>query len=109
VNSRPRDGRDAEVRSLELLRTAAIFENGQRLSGTVVSYDRRGRLLVMQADNGRTFNVDLRSAGSDGFRRGDRINVGDRISIMGRMDRGTVLADDIRMGNDRREHDGHRH
>jgi hypothetical protein len=123
VYGRQGDGRDAEVRSLELVQSNSRngndrqsnsrYGNDRRLNGTVVSVDRRNRSLVMQTDNGQTVSVDLntysRGNAAASFRRGDRI------SVSGRMNRGTVLADDIRVGstgqngqNDQRGQHGHR-
>jgi hypothetical protein len=99
VYSRQGDGRDAQVRSLEILQTNSSYNNDRRLNGTVVSVDRRGRSLVVRTDQGQTINVDFNayaSRSATSFRRGDRI------SITGRMDRGTVIADDIRLSNNRR-------
>ncbi|MEO8382126.1 MAG: hypothetical protein ABI779_20870 [Acidobacteriota bacterium] len=98
VYSQDGDGRDARVRSLEILQSRSWNNNNdRRFNGTVVSFDRRGRSLVMNTDHGRTVTVDLstyssaRGNSSTPFRRGDRI------SVAGRMDRGTVLAEDIRL------------
>jgi hypothetical protein len=110
VYSREGDGRDAQVRSIELLSSNTYnnnngYNNGRNnnngynnmMSGTVVSVDRRAHTLVMQADNGRTYSVDFNSwSGRDTtigtYRRGDRI------SISGRMGRGnTVIASDVRV------------
>lgn len=116
VYSRKGDGRDAEVRSMEIL---SRYENnnygrngnnngygrngnngyGNRngyndrlITGTVVSYDRRNNLAVVQTDNGRTVNVNVNVyGGRNTFRRGDRVN------ISGRMDRGTFVADGVRI------------
>jgi len=93
VWSREGDGRDAQVRSIELLQSASFYGNDRRLSGTVISFDRRARSLVLQAENGRTITVDVRSYGGRGLRNGDRI------SISGRMSRGILIADDIRVSN----------
>ncbi|MCU1229949.1 MAG: hypothetical protein JWO97_2833 [Acidobacteria bacterium] len=105
VYSREGDGRDAQVRSIELLSSNTYNNNGRNnngynnnmMSGTVVSVDRRAHTLVMQADNGRTYSVDFNSwSGRDttvgSYRRGDRI------SVSGRMGRGnTVIASDVRV------------
>jgi hypothetical protein len=104
VYSRQGDGRDAQVRSMEILSRydnsyGRNGNNGYRngyndrlISGTVVSYDRRSNLAVVQTDNGRTFNVDVNAYGNrNAFRRGDRVN------ISGRMNRGTFVADGVRV------------
>ena len=66
--------------------------NDRLITGTVVSYDRRSNLAVVQTDNGRTVNVDVNAyGGRNAFRRGDRVN------ISGRMDRGTFVADGVRI------------
>jgi hypothetical protein len=112
VYSREGDGRDAQVRSMEILSRydnnygrngnngyGRNGNNGYRngyndrvITGTVVSYDRRNNLAVIQTDNGRTFNVDVNAYGRrNAFRRGDRVN------ISGRMDRGTFVADVVRI------------
>ena len=107
VYSRQGDGRDAEVRSMQIL---SRYDNGYRrngnngnngyrngynerlISGTIVSYDRRSNLAVVQTDNGRTVNVDVNAyGGRNAFRRGDRVN------ISGRMNRGTFVADGVRV------------
>jgi uncharacterized protein YdeI (BOF family) len=95
VYSREGDGRDAQVRSLELLRTSSVYNNDRRLNGTVVSFDRRARMLVMQTDNSRTITVDLNAYAG----RGMTFRNGDRISVSGRMNRGTFVADDVRLSN----------
>ncbi|MBV8546338.1 MAG: hypothetical protein JO093_11370 [Acidobacteria bacterium] len=106
VYSREGDGRDAQVRSMEILsrydnsygRNGYGYRNGRNgyndrlVTGTVVSYDRRSNLAVIQTDNGRTVNVDVNAyGGRNAFRRGDRVN------ISGRMDRGTFVADGVRI------------
>jgi hypothetical protein len=102
VYSREGDGRDAQVRSMEIL---SRYDNGRNgnyrngngyndrlISGTIVSYDRRSNLAVVQTDNGRTINVNVNAyGGRNAFRRGDRVN------ISGRMDRGTFVADGVRI------------
>jgi hypothetical protein len=109
VYSRQGDGRDAQVRSMEILsrysnngygnnrnngyRNGNNGNNGyneRQITGTIVSYDRRSNLAVIQTDNGRTVNVNV-NAYSGRFRRGDRVN------ISGRMDRGTFIADGVRV------------
>jgi hypothetical protein len=103
VYSREGDGRDAQVRSLEILQRYANRNNGNRgynngnrgydrhISGTVVSFNRRANMLVVQTDNGRTVNVDVNQYGATrgSFRRGDRVN------ISGRMDRDIFIADGV--------------
>ncbi|HEX3576922.1 MAG TPA: hypothetical protein VHY33_00045 [Thermoanaerobaculia bacterium] len=107
VYSRRGDGRDAQVRSMEILsrydnnysrrngNNGYGYRNGYNdrlISGTVVSYDRRNNLATVQTDNGRTVNVDVNAyGGRNAFRRGDRVN------ISGRMDRGTFVADGVRI------------
>jgi hypothetical protein len=106
VYSREGDGRDAQVRSMEIVSRYSnngygnngYGNNGNRngyndrlISGTVVSYDRRSNLAMIQTDNGRTVNVDVNAyGGRNAFRRGDRVN------ISGRMNRGTFVADGVR-------------
>jgi hypothetical protein len=94
VYSREGDGRDARVRSFEYLRPGGgDFNNDRSLAGTVMSFDPRSSMLVLQTDSGRTINVDARSYG------GRRIRRGDRISISGRMDResGNFIAVGIQL------------
>jgi hypothetical protein len=113
VYSREGDGRDAQVRSMEILSrygNNGYGNNGNRnngyrngnngnngyndrlISGTVVSYDRRGNMAVVQTDNGRTINVNVNAyGGRNAFRRGDRVN------ISGRMNGGTFVADGVRV------------
>jgi|GEM_PF-653627 len=117
VYSREGDGRDAQVRSMEILsrydnsygrngnngygrngnngygRNGNNGYNDRLITGTVVSYDRRSNLAIVQTDNGRTVNVDVNAynGGRNAFRRGDRVN------ISGRMDRGTFVADGVRI------------
>ncbi|MGA8809795.1 MAG: hypothetical protein WB973_18135 [Thermoanaerobaculia bacterium] len=99
VYSREGDGRDAQVRSMEILsrydNRNGNYRNGYNdrlVSGTIVSYDRRSNLAVVQTDNGRTINVNVNAyGGRNAFRRGDRVN------ISGRMDRGTFIADGVRI------------
>jgi len=109
VYSREGDGRDARVLSFELLQSNSnsYFGNDRRMSGTIVSFDRRNRSMVVQTDRGRTVSVDLSTyngrMGWDTFRRGDRV------SITGRMDRGSVFVEDIRVDNrDRDDQYDHR-
>jgi hypothetical protein len=107
VYSREGDGRDAQVRSMEILsrydnnygrngnngyRNGNNGWNDRLITGTIVSYDRRSNLAVIQTDNGRTVNVNVNAyGGRNAFRRGDRVN------ISGRMDRGTFIADGVRI------------
>jgi hypothetical protein len=109
VYSREGDGRDAQVRSMEILSRYGRNGNNDRrngnngygnrngyndrlISGTVVSYDRRSNLAIVQTDNGRTVNVDVNVyGGRNTFRRGDRVN------ISGRMNQGTFVADGVRV------------
>jgi len=102
VYSREGDGRDAQVRSMEILSRYSNsygnnngYRNGyneRQITGTVVSYDRRSNLAVVQTDQGRTINVDVNAyGGRNAFRRGDRVN------ISGRMNRGTFIADGVRI------------
>jgi hypothetical protein len=98
VYSREGDGRDAQVRSLEILQTDSFYSRDRRLTGTVVSFDRRDRALVMRTDNGRTLNINLGTTS----RQSTRFREGDRISVSGRMDRGTLVVDDIDVVGGRR-------
>jgi hypothetical protein len=105
VYSREGDGRDAQVRSMEIMsrygnngygnngyRNGNNGYNDRLISGTVVSYDRRGNMAVVQTDNGRTINVNVNVyGGRNNFRRGDRVN------ISGRMNGGTFVADGVRV------------
>ena len=110
VYSREGDGRDARVLGFEILQSNAnnsYFGNDRRMSGTIVSFDRRNRSMIVQTDRGRTVSVDLSTyngrMGWDTFRRGNRV------SITGRMDRGTVMVEDIRVdNNDRNDQYDHR-
>ena len=77
VYSREGDGRDAQVRSMEILSRyendyGRNGNNGYRngncyndrlITGTVVSYDRRSNLAVVQTDSGRTVNVNVNAYG----------------------------------------------
>jgi hypothetical protein len=84
VYSREGDGRDARVRSLELLSSNAVYSNERRLSGTVVSVAYgRGR-------NASPFRT------------------GDRISVTGRMNRDMLIVDDVRIANANDRQYGHR-
>jgi hypothetical protein len=93
VYSREGDGRDAEVRSLEIL---SRYNNGyasreRLISGTVVSIDWRNNIVVVETARGRRVDVDVNSFGRrNPFRRGDYVN------ISGRMDRGIFVADGAR-------------
>jgi hypothetical protein len=107
VWSRQGDGRDAQVRSLEILQRYGYnngnngynngnngnrgYNNDRLITGTVVSFDRRANMLVVQTDNGRTVNVNVNQSGANrgSFRRGERVN------ISGRMDRGSFIADGV--------------
>jgi hypothetical protein len=106
VYSREGDGRDAQVRSMEILSRYSNngygrngdngYRNGNNnerlISGTIVSYDRRNSLAVVQTDNGRTVSINVNAyGGRNAFRRGDRVN------ISGRMNGGTFIADGVRV------------
>lgn len=99
VFSREGDGRDARVRSFEFLRAGTgygdDYYNARSLSGTVLSFDRRNNVLVLQTERGRTVNVDVRSYNG-------RLRRGDRVSVSGRMDRGSgnFIAIGVRLGVD---------
>jgi hypothetical protein len=111
VYSREGDGRDAQVRSLEILQRSNVgYNNDHRMNGTVVSVNRRGHSLVMQTRDGQRVRVDLRNYTGRGTTSAGTFRRGDRISVSGRMNRGMVIADDVRM-NDTFQHDqyGHRH
>lgn len=98
VFSREEDGRDGRVRSIELLRLGRDgygrdgYNNDRRFDGTVVSFDRRDNILILQTDSGRTINVDVQNF--DG-----RLHRGDRVFVSGRMDRdrGTFIAERVRI------------
>jgi len=101
VYSREGDGRDARVRSFEFLRSANTgygngygndYYNARTLNGTVLSYDRRNSVLVLQTDRGRTVNVAVGSYVG-------RVRRGDRISVTGRMDRdaGSFIATGVQV------------
>jgi len=92
VFSREEDGRDARVRSIELLRLGREGYNDRRFDGTVVSFDRRDNILTLQTDSGRTINVDVQNF--DG-----RLRRGDRVFVSGRLDRdsGNFIADRVRV------------
>jgi hypothetical protein len=102
VFSRQGDGRDAEVRSMEIVSTNSIYNNDRRLNGTVMSVNRRNHTLAIRTDNGQTMNINL--AGYDGRNNTSAMTfrMGDRISITGRTDRGIVIAEDIRLTNNHR-------
>ena len=102
VFSRQGDGRDAEVRSMEIVSTNSIYNNDRRLNGTVMSVNRRNHTLAIRTDNGQTMNINL--AGYDGRNNTSAMTFrkGDRISITGRTDRGIVIAEDIRLTNNHR-------
>jgi len=101
VYSREGDGRDAQVRSMEIVsrydnnRNGNGYRNGYNdrlIAGTIVSYDRRSNVAVVQTDNGRMINVNVNVyGGRNTFHRGDHVN------ISGRMDRGTFIADGVRV------------
>ena len=99
VSSRESDGRDTRVRSFELLRSGNGnrdndgYNNERNLNGTVVSFDRRGGVMVLQTDSSRTINVDVRSYDGRRFRRGDRVSVSGRMD----RDRGTFVAAGVRI------------
>jgi hypothetical protein len=105
VYSRQGDNRDAQVRSMELLERSAVRNNRRMngyndryVNGTVVSFDRRNNLMVVQTDNGRTMNVDLSSYHASNNRNWYRR--GDRVSVTGRMNRGgSFIADGVRVGD----------
>lgn len=108
VYSREGDGRDAEVRSFEILQTSGYNYNnnnqrldGQRFNGTVVSVNRRSNVMVMRTDNGRTLNVDLGTYNGRGTTSARTFRSGDRITVTGRMDRGTVMADVVSLNTHR--------
>jgi hypothetical protein len=101
VYSRAGDGRDARVRSMEIVSrygNNVYGNNGYRngyndrlISGSIVSYDRRANLAIVQTDNGRTISVNVNAyGGRNAFRRGDRVN------ISGRMNGGMFVADGVR-------------
>jgi len=92
VYSRQGDGRDAQVRSLEILSRyendygRRNRDNGYRngynerlITGTVVSYDRRSDLAIVQTDNGRNVTVDMNAyGGRNVVRRGERVSISGR-------------------------------
>ncbi len=96
VFSREGDGRDARVRSFEFLRAGTgygnDYSNARSLNGTVLSYNRRNNVLVLQTDRGRTVNVALSSYVG-------RVRRGDRVSVTGRMDRdaGSFIATGVQV------------
>jgi hypothetical protein len=113
VYSREGDGRDARVLGFELLRSNrdsnSYFGHDRRMSGTIVSFDRRDRSMIVQTDRGRTISVDLSAyngrLGWGTFRRGDRVSISGRFD----RDRGMILGDDIRLDNgDQYDQYGHR-
>jgi hypothetical protein len=103
--SRKGDGRDAEVQSLQLLSSVNGYNNGavngrynnngRQLTGTVVSYDRRNNMMVMQTDQGRTVSVNVGAYNSGRGNNATRWRRGDRITVSGRMDRGNFVATDV--------------
>jgi len=104
VYSRQGDNRDAQVRSMEIVERSANHRrmngyNDRFVNGTVVSFDRRNNLMVVQTDNGRTVNVDLNDYRASN-NRGAWYRRGERVSVTGRMNRGgSFVADGIRTGD----------
>ena len=96
------DGRDAEVRSMEIVSASSIYNNDRRLNGTVMSVNVRNHTLTMHADNGQTTNINLAGYNGRNNTSAMTFRIGDRISITGRTNRGTVIAEDIRLTNTRR-------
>jgi hypothetical protein len=98
VYSREGDGRDAQVKSFEILQIhgRGVIGNDRQINGTVVSFDRRNNIMVVQADSGRAVNIDLGTYSVNN--RNARFRRGDRVTIDGRMDRGTgrFFADGVR-------------
>jgi len=97
VYSRQGDGREAEARSVEVMRTQYGrdgrdngYNNERERIGTIVSVDRRNDLLVVQMENGRTMNVNANGRSLRGMHRGQRV------SMTGRSTNGMFYADDIR-------------
>lgn len=106
VYSREGDGRDARVLGFEILQSNSYsnnsyFGNDRRMSGTIVSFDRRNRSMVVQTDRGRTVSVNLSTF--NGRMGWDTFHRGDRVSITGRMDRGNVFVEDIRVDGSNRD------
>jgi hypothetical protein len=112
VYSREGDGRDARVLGFELLQSNSnsnsYFGNDRRMNGTIVSFDRRNRSMVVQTERGRTVSVNLSTY--NGRMGWDTFHRGDRVSITGRMDRGNVFVEDIRVldSGDQYDQYGHR-
>jgi len=112
VYSREGDGRDAQVRSIELVRSGFAFGNDHRMSGTIITLDRRGRSMLLRTDSGRTVAVDFSAYAGRGEASPWTFHRGDRISVSGRFERGSgnVVADDIRLWDSAdRDRDGYRH
>lgn len=113
VYSREGDGRDARVRSMEILQSNDRnyrhnrnnnYRNNSLMSGTVVSLDRRANTLVMRADDGQVTTVDLNTYGGRTSMT-DTLRRGDRISVSGRMNRGgVVIANDVRVDSTRQRY-----
>lgn len=100
VYSQEGDGRDARVRSLEVVQRNGVYGSDRRLIGNVVSYNKRSGVLVVETDGGRTIDVDARAFADRNTGRAFRR--GDRVSISGRMDRGMLMADDVTVSSARR-------
>lgn len=94
------DGRDARVLSIELLQSNSYYGNNRRIAGTIVSVNRRDRFMMMETDGGYRMNVDLRAYAGRDWSVLDRFRRGDRVSISGRIDRGTIIAEEIRSFGD---------
>lgn len=118
VYSREGDGRDARVRSMEILQSNDRnyrhntyrnnrnnnYRNNSLMSGTVVSVDRRANTVVMREDDGQVTTVDLNTYGGRTSMT-DTLRRGDRISVSGRMNRGgVVIANDVRVDSTRRRY-----
>jgi len=111
VYSREGDGRDARVRSLEVLqsnnrnyRHRNNTLNNALMSGTVVAVDRRANTLVLKADDGQVTTIDLNTYGERGSMT-NSLRRGDRISVSGRMNRGgVVIANDVRVDSTRQRY-----
>ncbi|MEA2166090.1 MAG: hypothetical protein QOK37_4217 [Thermoanaerobaculia bacterium] len=100
VHSVQGDGRDARVLSIELLQSNSYYGNSRRTAGTIVSVNRRDRFMVLETDGGYRINVDLRVYAGRDWSVLDRFQRGDRVSITGRMERGTIIAEEIRSVGD---------
>jgi hypothetical protein len=103
VYSRPGDGRDARVVSIELLQSNSYFGNNRRMTGTIVSVNRRDRIMVLETERGNTVSVDL-NVYARNWSAMERFRRGERVTIVGRMERGIVIAEEIRLYDDRWEH-----